>query len=415
MKRIFVFIILAVAASCIDPYNPNIKGYKSLLVVEGLISNENSSYKIKLCKTTKDESSTPAKVTDADVYFTDGDEIKTHLLNCGDGYYKTDSTSFTGVIGQKYTLQIRTSDGKEYKSEECTMLPVAGIDTVYYEKDEEISGNLGETLTGIKIFLNSADATGMNQYFRWTFEEAWKFIMTGPQRYTCTILQDTIFYFEEVPVVTDVCWKRNMSGEIVTNSILPGKENYINKQLITFIAPVKSDRLTQQYSILVKQYSVSEKEYGFWNNLKKVSEAGGDIFSSQPYPVISNIYNVNDASEMVLGYFEVSAVVQKRIFITAHQLDPLNLPHYRTDCVAIPKSPDDWPSGPSPTWAGIYRMFMETGDFTFEMPILKDDSGILGDPVGQSKLLKLVFSTKICSLCEYAGFITKPDFWVDLE
>lgn len=414
MKRILAFIILVAAASCIDPYNPNIKGYKSLLVVEGLITNENNSYKIKLSRTTKDVSSTPAKVSDADVYFTDGDGIKTHLQNCSDGYYKTDSTAFTGVIGKKYTLQIVTSDGKEYKSEECTMFPVAGIDTVYYEKGEEISGTLGESFTGIKILLNSADATGMNQYFRWTFEEAWKFIMPCPQRYTCTILKDTIFYFEEVPVVKDVCWKKNRSGEIITSSILSGGANYINKQLIKFIAPVKSDRLTQQYSILVKQYSISEKEYDFWNNLKKVSESGGDIFDSQPYAVISNIHNVNDASEMVLGYFEVSAVSRKRIFITAHELDTLYLPHYKTDCVAIAKSPDDWPGQGTPSWAGIYLMFMETGDFTFVMPLLKSGD-ILGDPVGQSKLLKLVFSTKVCSLCEYAGITTKPDFWIDLE
>ena len=385
MKRILAFIILVAAASCIDPYIPNIKGYKSLLVVEGLITNENSSYKIKLSRTAKDVSSNPAKVTDADVYFTDGDGIKTHLQNSGDGYYKTDSTSLTGVIGQKYTLQIITSDGKEYKSEECTMLPVAGIDTVYYEKGEEISGTLGESFTGIKIFLNSSDATGKNQYFRWAFEEVWKFLLPIPQRYI--YINDSTF--NEVPLVKDVCWKRNMSGEIVTNSILPGEANYINKQLIQFIAPVKSDRLTQQYSILVKQYSVSEKEYGFWNNLKKVNESGGDIFNSPPYPVISNIYNVNDASEMVLGYFEVSAVTQKRIFITAHELDPLYLPHYSTDCVEFVTSPQDWPNG----------------DFTFVEPVLDSDG----------KLLGLGFATKVCSVCEYAGFSEKPDFWVDLE
>jgi len=385
MKRIFVFIILVAAASCIDPYNLNIKGYKSLLVVEGLITNENSSYKIKLCKTTKDESSTPAKVTDADVYFTDGDGIKTHLQNCGDGFYVTDAASFTGVIGQKYLLEINTNDGKEYRSEVCTMLPVAGIDAIYYEKGEEISGSMGESFTGIKIFLNSAGAAEKNQYFRWAFEEVWKFILPNPPRYVLT--SDSTF--EEIPIVKDVCWKRNMSGEIVTNSILPGKENYINKQLITFIAPVKSDRLTQQYSILVKQYSVSEKEYGFWNNLKKVSEAGGDIFSSQPYPVISNIYNVNDASEMVLGYFEVSAVAQKRIFITASELDPLYLPHYKTDCVEIVGSYGNWPNN----------------DYIFVEPIL-DLNG---------KFLGFGFATKACSICEYAGFNTKPDFWVDLE
>ena len=418
MKRIFAFIILVAAVSCIDPYNLNLKGYKSLLVVEGLVTNENSSYKIKLCRTTSSDSSVPEKVTDANVYISDGDGAKTHLQNCGNGYYKTDSTSFTGVVGQKYTLQILTGDGKEYKSEECIMFPVPAIDTIYYEKGEEISGSLGESIKGIKIYLNSGSAAGMNKFFRWTFEETWKFFLDSPPLYQCIIVDDTTLSFEEVPVVKETCWKKNKSGNIVTYSILAGQPEYIDKQEIQFIASSKSDRLTHQYSILVKQYSISEKEYDFWNNLKKVSETGGDIFDSQPYLVISNIHNVNDANEMVLGYFEVSAVSQKRIFITAHELDTLNLPHYKSDCVEYVKSPDDWPPsssmGSSPTWIEIYHMFMDSGDFTFVRPVLKSGD-ILGGPVGQSKLLKLVFATNVCSVCEYSGVSAKPDFWVDLE
>jgi hypothetical protein len=407
IKRIFAFLFLIAAASCIDPYTPNIKGYKSLLVVEGFISNENSSYKVKLQRTTNEESTAPSKVNDANVYITDGDGIKIHLQNCGEGNYKTDSTLFIGEIGKKYTLQILTSDGKEYKSEECTMLPVTGIDSVYYEKGEEITGIQGEMLTGIKIFLNSADATGMNQYFRWTFEETWKFHLAYPQKYNCLIISidPTIYLFEEVPVIKEICWKKSQSEEIITNSVLLGETNHINRQLIKFIAPSKSDRLTHQFSILVKQYSISEKEYNFWNNLKKVSEAGGDIFDSQPYQVISNVHNVNDAGEMVLGYFEVSAVSRKRIFIAAHQLDTLYLPHYQTDCVEIIKSPGDWPSRNPPTFWEIYHMFMDTGDYTFVRYILNSDLS----------LQKLVFAPNTCSKCEYAGFSEKPDFWIDLE
>jgi hypothetical protein len=414
MKRFFSFLFLVAAASCIDPYTPNIKNYNSLLVVEGLITNENSSYNIKLCRTTGQNTLAPEKVTDANVFISEEDGTKTHLQNFGDGIYKTDSTSFSGIVGKRYTLQILTSDGKEYKSEECTMIPVAGIDSVYYEKGEEISEIQGELDTGIKIFLNTADVTGMNQYFRWTFEEVWKFALPFPQQYIYHYIKDTTYSFESVPVPESVCWKRNKSGEIITSSIFHGGVNYINKQPIQFIAPAKTDRLTHQYSILVKQYSVSEKEYDFWNNLKKVSETGGDIFDSQPYKVISNIHNVNDAGEMVLGYFEVSAIARKRIFITAHEVDTMDLPHYKTDCVAISKSPDDWPEQGRPSWDQIYHLYMDTGEFTFVMPDVKPGTIIAGIVYSRS-FLELVFSPNVCSSCEYSGFATKPDFWIDLE
>jgi hypothetical protein len=227
-------------------------------------------------------------------------------------------------------LQILTNDGKEYRSDECMMLPVPSIDSVYYEKGEEITGNLGESSSGLKILLNSANTNkGNNQYFRWTFEEAWKFLVPIPQKYKCKmVLNEETYIFEQVPV-KEICWRRSQSEEILINSIQSGQNKFIKRQEIHFIDPVKSDRLTQQYSILVKQYSISKKEYDFWSDLKKVNDSGGDIFASQPYTVKGNVHNVNDAAETVLGYFEVSAVSRKRIFITAHDLDQFYLPHYK--------------------------------------------------------------------------------------
>jgi hypothetical protein len=422
LKWIFVFLLLVSTASCIDPYTPNLKDYKSLLVVEGLLTNENSSYKIKLGKSFNQQNYEPEKITDATVYIIDGDGIKTNFKNCGNGYYKTDSTLFLGVIGQKYTLQIITSDGNEYKSEECTMLPVAGIDKLYYKKGEEISGSRGESFPGLKILLNSGDATGMNKYFRWTFEETWKFDIPYPQQYTYAFINDTTYHFESVPVIKNICWKKNLSGEIITNSITYGGENYINNQEIQFIDPVLSDRLTKEYSILVKQYSISNTEYDFWNNIKKSGEAGSDIFASLPYTVISNIHNVNNRNEMVLGYFEVSAVSWKRIFITAHELEPLSLPYYKTNCFQIAKSPDDFPqpdpkapwNGPfPPTWDRLYHIFTDDGTNIFIGPYIS--GGNIPGNVAKKDLVKLIFAPKTCAICEVMGSPTKPDFWVDLE
>lgn len=425
IKKKISFLFLVAAASCIDPYIPNLKDYNSLLVVEGLLTNEKTSHKIKLSSTTGEESSVPEMVTDADVYITDGQGFKTDLENCGDGYYKTDSASFTGTTGQNYTLHILTREGKEYKSEECTMIPVAEIDKIYYEKGEEISGTQGEMFTGLKILLSSTGATGRNQFYRWTYEETWKTILPLIQQYTYDWLGvkfgDTTFVFKPLPVVENVCWKRRLSTEIVTSSLGAGGSDYPDKQAIQFIAPDKTDRLTKQYSILVKQYSLSKKEYEFWDNLKKVGETGGDIFAAQPYTVISNIHNVNNANEMVLGYFEVSAVSQKRIFITPNDLVSLNLPDYKTNCDQITKCPEDWPppknawSGPfRPTYDGIYQMYTANGEYTFIRPEVSAGS-IIADTVYLRNLVKFVFAPKACTFCGSSGISSRPDFWIDME
>lgn len=413
IKKIVSFLLLVAFASCIDPYIPVLNNYSSLLVVEGLITNENKPYKIKLGRTTSHEESIPEMVNDANVSIIDGNGRKVTLQHCGDGYYKTDSTSFTGVIGQKYTLQIITSDGKEYKSEESVMLPVAPIDKIYFEKGEEISGILGELFTGLKIFVNSSVAPEMNKFFRWSYEEDWKIRMPNPQVYTYEYVNDTTINFEYVPVIKSFCWKKYQPGEIITGSILPGEDNQMLKKEISFIAPVKSDRLTIQYSILVKQYSISEMEFNFWNNLKKAGEAGGDIFASQPFPVISNIHNVNNREEQVLGFFEVSSVTRKRLFVTSHELEALNLPHYRSACDEIPKSPDDF--GPANfTWDDVYHMYTDKGKYVFVRPEVTPNTLVAGH-VYVRNLLELVFAPTACVVCETSGLTTKPDFWIDLE
>lgn len=413
------FLFLTIFGSCIDPYVPRLKNYNSLLVVNGLVTNENLANKIKLYRTTSREDSEPEKVTDAYVYITNGDGIRTDLQNCRDGVYCTDSTSFTGVPGMKYKLHILTSDDKEYESDECLMVPVTGIDKVYYEKGEEVSGNIGDVNVGIYILLNSSDATGMNQYFRWTFEETWKINIPNAPQYTYQFINDTTYNFTHLK--TDrICWKQNISGDILTNSIL-SNGNSISGQKIKFIAPLKSDRLNLQYSILVKQYSISKKEFMFWENLQKTSDVKASIFSMQPYSVLGNIHNVNGDNEMVLGYFGVSAVCERRLFINPNEIRSLNLPNYKIECNEIAKCPDDWPKpinpwikSTQPTWDGIYHIYTDKGEYSFIRPEVLSGTIISGN-VHKRDLQKLVFAPKVCAICEYSGITAKPDFWINNE
>jgi hypothetical protein len=75
------------------------------------------------------------------------------------------------------------NDGSKYESEPCTMTSVTGIDSVYYLKDEEISSTLDKALSGIKIYLDTEETLENKEYFRWEYEETWKFKLPFPKRY----------------------------------------------------------------------------------------------------------------------------------------------------------------------------------------------------------------------------------------
>jgi hypothetical protein len=404
-KSLITIFIIATLCTCIDPYNPKFSGYDSLLVVEGMITNERAQYEIKLSRSMQAADSIPAKVSDAIIFITDEGGNQTTLKNFGGGSYKTDSTFFVGKIGKTYILHITTGDGKEYKSEPCVMLPVPEIDSIYFEKDEEYTGNQSEVHNGIRIYLNSKSGDINNRYYRWGYEETWKFRLPDPQKYN--YINDSVIVRKSD--VKEFCWKQRKSSDIVIQSFLPWQTNIVKKQPLFFIASDKSDRLSIQYSVLVKQYSISKKESEFWDNMIKVNNSGGDIFGSQPFPVISNIYNINNPHERILGYFQVSAVKQKRKNITFTELKALELPQFHYECSRSETEPADYCRGSNfckpPTWNELYRMWKD-GNFAFVEPLF--------DPI-TGKLRKLVFTSASCSDCELIGTLTKPDFWVDLN
>jgi hypothetical protein len=406
LKSIITVFLVITLCTCIDPYRPKLSGYPSLLVVDGLVTNENAPYEVKLSRTIQGVDEVPDKVSDAVVTISDETGKKTSLINSGDGIYKTDNNVFIGAIGKTYILDILTKDGKEYKSEPCTMLPVPEIDSLYYEKNVGFTDNQSETHEGISIYIDSKEGDETNKNYRWEYEETWKFKVPNPQKFNY-INDSTILLVDSVK---EFCWRKQNSSEILINSISAGQANIILKEPLCFISPDLSDRLTIQYSILAKQFSISKKESEFWANLKTVNESGGDISGSQPFPVISNISNINNPEEKVLGYFRVSAVSQKRKNITFRELAGLNLPNYHYDCVRIEKAPGDYCIGVNycipPTFNEMYRMWLALPNYRFIEPIY--------DPVTR-KLLKLVFTTNVCADCEYTGTLKKPDFWIDLN
>jgi hypothetical protein len=402
---ITIFIIFTLC-TCIDPYNPILKGYGSLLVVEGLITDENTSYTVRLSKTMQESGEKQHTVSDATIFITSENGSSNYLLSKGDGIYKTDSISFKGKIGETYILHIITSEGSEYISEPCQMQPVPEIDSIYYAKDQEMINNGTESQSGIMIYLDSK-AGENNQYLRWAFEETWKFKVPYPKKFDFDMADSAI---TAVLNVKEYCWKSRKSDQINIHSIYAGQSNRIEKQPIFFVASDKSNRLLLQYHILISQYSISKKEYDFWNNMKQVNESGGDIFAKQPFTVVSNIYNINNPEERVLGYFQVSAVKQKGKYISFIDIVGMNLPYFHYPCERIEMAPKDypWPKPPLAiplTWDDIYSMFTSEGYYFVEPKFVP----------GTSELDKLVFAMPECANCEISGTMTKPDFWKDIN
>jgi hypothetical protein len=94
LKSGIVLITVFALCTCIDPYSPKLKGYDSLLVVDGLITDANTSYTVKLSRTFQDINGSREAVSGAILTIMDDAGTSHNLGEAGYGLYKTDSLEF---------------------------------------------------------------------------------------------------------------------------------------------------------------------------------------------------------------------------------------------------------------------------------------------------------------------------------
>jgi hypothetical protein len=314
MKSDFVIIsvlLLTLFGGCVEKFTPETTEKKNLIIVEGLVTDQFESYKIKLSRSRplglkyKVDPVTGALVTVSDDL---GNHYSFHENDRG--IYFSDSSFFRGETGRKYSLHIRASDTlgfySYYESVPVEMKPVPPIDSIYYEKiTVRESELLSNKIDNCQIYLNAHDDSGNCKYFRWDFTETWEFHL-----------------HYEFP--NFACWLTSRSGNIMIKSTNGLASDYINRYPLYYI-PETSDRLEVKYSLLANQYSLSQDEYTYWEKLRSFADQVGGLYDMVPANVPGNISCVTHPEEQVLGYFSVSAKASKRIFIKDHFAGQVNL------------------------------------------------------------------------------------------
>lgn len=398
-KSLIILFVSFSFFTCIDPYVPNLDKFESLLVVDALLTDDNLSNRVLLTRTMKTLSEKSEKVTGALVIIKDDIGNRTTLTETSIGEYKTDASVFTGKTGRTYILYIKTDDGEEYESDPCLMYPLQDIDSIYFCNEQEEVDN--EIQKGIRIYIDSKGESDC-RYYRWTFEEWWKFRIPEPELYE--YINSGTYVLK--PQLRQVCWGNNKSNEIKIKSTELWGSNKFEKKPMLFLESNKTTRFTIQYCIQIKQFSISKKEYEFWDRISQVNESGGDIFVKQPFEVSGNIHNLNKPEEPVLGYFQVSGAKIKRRYLTSREANDLGVPNYYYECDRIERGPDDYKVQGSesalPTIDQIHSEYLSYG-YNFLFPVYMN-----------GEVIKLAFATPFCSDCTISGSQEKPDFWVDL-
>jgi hypothetical protein len=322
MKKVAVILFLIISVmGCKKPYNPPaITGNGSYLVVEGVINAGSDSTTIKLSRTVNISDANAANpVLHATVAVQSDQDVSYPLTETTNGNYVSTGLNLDNT--HTYRLNIKTTNNEQYQSDLVPVLVTPAIDRLGF-KILSVPAD-----TGIQIYANTHDATNTVKYYRWDYDENWEFYAKYISRWKAD--GDSIRLRHSNENIT-VCYTNDVSSDIVLGSTAKLQQDIIYQNPIVNI-PHTSEKIEDDYTILLREYALTADAYNFWVSLKKNTEQLGSIFDAQPSQITGNIHCITNPSEPVIGYISVSTVTSKRIYISNANL-PAWVPTYPYTC-----------------------------------------------------------------------------------
>ena len=315
-KNLFFNIIIGFtlfAVSCISPFEPDHSGFDDVLVVDGSFIKGQEKQVIRISRSSSVAQPEYKPVSNCQVKVTDnsGNEFLFHeespgsyVANIDDALLKYDT---------QYKLVFFTADGNNYESEYQQIMPTPPVDSIYGIKEYHKSTDpTMDEVYGMQFYIDLDAPEDASRYYRWLFEETWEIHAYDEiwgyydgQTIKTFSKPDSLFY----------CWKTVQRTGLYSESTANLSKNRMEK-IPLFFKLETAYALMIKYCLTVKQYALDKNAYEYWHQKQVELNESGGIYTSQPGRPKSNIFNVNNPDELVLGFFWASSCAQKRYFLT---------------------------------------------------------------------------------------------------
>ncbi|HLZ88242.1 MAG TPA: DUF4249 domain-containing protein [Puia sp.] len=324
-----LLICLSCSIGCKQTYQPPaIANPPDYLVVEGFINtNPGESTTFNLSHTIKVDTNLYTPEPGATVTVEGSDNNQYRLPEAGTGSYTAPLSGLDYNI--TYRLHIITAKGKQYASDYFPLRTSPPIDSISWRRLEN------DIHQGIQVYASTHDPQNKTHYYRWDYQETWEF----HSHFFATAQYVPVGHVQNYsPNTISVCWKSDQASNILLGTTKQLSQDVIHEAPLALI-PLNSQQISVRYSILVKQYALTDSAFNWWQIMQKNTEQLGSIFGVQPSANMGNIHCLTDPSETVLGFVGGGNVQSQRIFITIDQVRPWV---YNPDCTdnTIPNNPD---------------------------------------------------------------------------
>lgn len=353
LKYLFVVCMASFVYDCKKPFTPAaVTAGNNYLVVDGVINtgaNGVTAINLSRARNTGDTSYAILRENNAAISIESSSGASYPLRQVPDSAYISDTLSLD--INQTYRLRITTSNGEQYLSNFVMPKQSPPIDSVSWQQQN-----------GVNIYVNTHDATNNTRYYRWDFTETWQH--DAPYEISWGLNGNLIFSITPTDYAnyTYHCWTDSNATSILLGTSAALSQDVISQAPITTI-PANDPKIGIRYSILVRQYALTQDAYQYWGIIQKNTQDIGTLFDLQPSQLQGNISSTTNKNEPVIGFVSAGSIQQKRIFID--RLDLLNwlVPPSQLYCPIknISKNPQNYLiyDYPDTSWVPYYFI---TGD-----------------------------------------------------
>ena len=341
MCRAFFLLLLPVLVcwltACVERYYPEDNDMKTgMLVINAHLTDQPGEQVIAISRSAPltYPSFDPVSGCFAEVIREDGEFRE--FSEFKPGYYKTDLDDSFLQTGDSYMIHVITPDRNEYESVFDKLRPVPVIDSIYYLVEHNSYASEEDSISGVRFYVDFTYDNDAYEYIRWDLTETYEFHNPDMEAFVSIPGGGLI----ELPDTSNyrVCYITKELQTIHSMSLAYLDFGIYVKKPFSFVPNIQQEqKLKHKYSLLIKQYSVGEAAFHYWNELKKTSQEQGWLFDRQPALLNSNIRNTNDESEDVLGFFSMSGVAETRGF--AIKPEGLDMSLYEWYCFPMPRGP----------------------------------------------------------------------------
>lgn len=317
-QKSFVTLLALALIGCTEIYTPDINSGTQALVVEGMITDGNGPFTIKLsmAKPLPFDSINTSRfaVKGAVLKVTDNENHTFKLTEISTGDYRLPLT-FKAKIGNWYKLFITTKDGYSYESNAETLIAPQSYDSIrsmYASENYINSKNELQNVVGADVRVDLFNKLSKNDSVpscRFASDLTIQLQYTYRDR---DLLGNEIMSYHWV--VTS--WKTLPlnTTENITEVKGATVNPFIKNHPIGFI-PFEASSYgyvipppTIIYFLRTRQLTMNKDSHRFYKSTVGQLSASGKIFDPITSQVYGNMRCVSDASKIVVGLFEVSAI-----------------------------------------------------------------------------------------------------------